>query len=296
MKRQAMRVLVCAAVVCATAGCGSDPDGEKRVTKSGARYVDVVEGTGPEANHGDFRILAYKAYLSDGKLFQEKDREHPATLRAGFKEPILGLDEAMDGMKVGGKRKIWVPAKAAYGTHGSPPLVPPNADLYFEVELIGRTTGKDLAASKEKADKAEEAARKKASSERMSELTKPESGKDVPEAERKEVTTPEGLKYVDERIGEGREAIAGNKIVVHYTGKLTNGQTFDSSRTRNQPFSVELGRGQVIRGWDVGIVGMRAGGKRKLIIPPELGYGSKGTRGIPPNSTLVFDVELLKVF
>ena len=103
------------------------------------------------------------------------------------------------------------------------------------------------------------------------------------------------LEIVDLVVGQGAEAKAGQKVSVHYTGTLTNGQKFDSSIGRG-PFQFKLGAGMVIQGWDQGVAGMKIGGKRKLTIPPELGYGSRGFPGaIPPNSTLIFEVELLAV-
>lgn len=108
------------------------------------------------------------------------------------------------------------------------------------------------------------------------------------------VTTVSGLQYVDVVVGSGREAHAGETAIVHYTGKLTNGTQFDSSKGRNEPFPFRLGAGQVIRGWDEGVEGMKIGGIRKLVIPPQLGYGSRGAGSvIPPNATLIFEVELL---
>ena len=100
----------------------------------------------------------------------------------------------------------------------------------------------------------------------------------------------------DITIGDGAEAVSGKTIVVHYTGWLTDGSKFDSSKDRNDPFSFKLGAGQVIRGWDEGFSGMKIGGKRKLTIPAEMGYGARGAGGvIPPNATLVFEVELLAI-
>ena len=111
------------------------------------------------------------------------------------------------------------------------------------------------------------------------------------------------LQIIDQQEGEGKEAAAGNPVVVHYTGWLydesavdNKGEKFDSSRDRNDPFMFNLGAGQVIKGWDQGVAGMKVGGQRTLIIPAELGYGARGAGGvIPPNATLVFDVELLDV-
>jgi FKBP-type peptidyl-prolyl cis-trans isomerase FkpA len=110
------------------------------------------------------------------------------------------------------------------------------------------------------------------------------------------VTTDSGLKYEDIKEGAGAEAKAGQTVSVHYTGWLTDGQKFDSSKDRNDPFAFVLGGGMVIKGWDEGVQGMKVGGVRKLTIPPQLGYGVRGAGGvIPPNATLVFEVELLDV-
>jgi len=104
------------------------------------------------------------------------------------------------------------------------------------------------------------------------------------------------LKIEDSKIGTGAEAVTGKSVMVHYTGWLTDGTKFDSSKDRNEPFSFQLGAGQVIKGWDQGVAGMKVGGVRKLTIPPNLGYGASGAGGvIPPNATLVFEVELLGV-
>jgi len=110
------------------------------------------------------------------------------------------------------------------------------------------------------------------------------------------VTTASGLKYIDLVEGSGASPEPNQTVVVHYTGTLEDGTKFDSSRDRNRPFSFRIGIGQVIRGWDEGVMSMKVGGRRKLIIPPELGYGERGAGGvIPPNATLIFDVELLRI-
>lgn len=110
-----------------------------------------------------------------------------------------------------------------------------------------------------------------------------------------QVQTPSGLQYEDIQVGSGASPRKGNQVVVHYTGTLTDGQKFDSSRDRGKPFSFTIGVGQVIPGWDEGVMSMKEGGRRKLTIPASLGYGSRGVPGvIPPNATLVFDVELIE--
>ena len=122
------------------------------------------------------------------------------------------------------------------------------------------------------------------------------AAKEVKKGVEKVVTTASGLKYVDVLVGKGASPTAGKQVKVHYTGTLENGKKFDSSVDRNEPFSFVIGVGQVIKGWDEGVMTMKVGGKRKLIIPAKLGYGSRGAGGvIPPDATLLFDVELLDV-
>lgn len=110
-----------------------------------------------------------------------------------------------------------------------------------------------------------------------------------------EITTDTGLKYVDEVVGTGESPSPGKIVSVHYTGRLENGMKFDSSADRGKPLEFPIGVGRVIKGWDEGVMTMKVGGKRKLIIPPDLGYGAYGAGPIPPNSTLIFEVELLGV-
>ena len=114
------------------------------------------------------------------------------------------------------------------------------------------------------------------------------------------ITTPSGLQYEDTQLGTGAEAKSGQHVHVHYTGWLfnngTQGAKFDSSKDRGDPFEFDLGAGMVIRGWDEGVQGMKVGGTRRLVIPPQLGYGARGAGGvIPPNATLLFEVDLLGV-
>lgn len=112
----------------------------------------------------------------------------------------------------------------------------------------------------------------------------------------REIVTPSGLKYVDLRIGQGEAATTGKIIEVHYVGWLENGAKFDSSRDRDRPFTFRLGAGDAPKGWDEGLAGMKVGGKRKLVIPPELGFGRQGVGSVvPPNAVLLYEFELLEV-
>jgi peptidylprolyl isomerase len=130
----------------------------------------------------------------------------------------------------------------------------------------------------------------------MTQLPTSEFTSSATEASSNVITTNSGLQYVDSVEGTGETPQPGQKVTVHYTGTLEDGTKFDSSRDRGQPFSFKIGVGQVIRGWDEGVGSMKVGGRRQLIIPPDLGYGSRGAGGvIPPNATLIFDVELLQI-
>ena len=128
------------------------------------------------------------------------------------------------------------------------------------------------------------------------EATTEETTEDTTDMADNMTTTESGLMYEDLEVGTGASPTTGQSVTVHYTGTLENGEKFDSSRDRNRPFSFRIGVGQVIKGWDEGVASMRVGGRRKLVIPPELGYGARGAGGvIPPNATLIFDVELIRV-
>ncbi len=231
--------------------------------KSGLKYADRVIGTGPEAGPGDVVEVHYSGKL-DGLFGSEFDnsRKRGRSFRftLGKRQVIPGWELGVTGMKKGGKRLLVIPPQLAYGKRGAGKVIPPNATLRFEVELIS--------------------------------FQKPP--KPWPMEGKRIRRTSSGLKYIVYESGSGPTPKIGTRVTVHYSGYLTDGKMFDSSRTRGQPFSFPLGQGRVIKGWDEGIALMKPGAKYKFIIPAKLGYGSRPAGRIPPNSVLHFDVEFVK--
>lgn len=237
----------------------------EQTTASGLKIKLLQQGNGLQAVAGSTVSVHYVGTLLDGKKFDSsRDRGQPLSFKLGVGQVIKGWDEGIALLKVGDKAMLTIPPAIAYGDRdmGS---IPPNSTLQFEVELMGVT-----------------------------EPFKPfdVKGKDT-------LTTVSGLKYiiVTKAPATAAKAEKGKTVSVHYTGFLLDGKTFDSSRDRGTPYQFQLGIGQVIRGWDEGIELMQVGDQMRLIIPSELAYGVNGAGGgiIPPNATLVFDVELMGI-
>ncbi|MBR7800599.1 FKBP-type peptidyl-prolyl cis-trans isomerase [Undibacterium fentianense] len=224
--------------------------------------IDTVVGTGNEAVIGKTVVVHYTGWLRDpqaenqrGKSFDSSVGRAPFSFNLGEGRVIRGWEQGVPGMKVGGKRTLMIPSTLAYGSRGAGKgVIPPDADLIFDIELL-----------------------------------------DV-------IKMPE-VEKIDSKLGKGDEAKSGNTVTVHYTGWLRDpkakgqkGKEFDSS-VKREPFSFTINGGEVIRGWDLGVQGMKVGGKRTLIIPAALAYGARdvGNGLIPANSDLIFDVQLLKV-
>jgi peptidylprolyl isomerase len=237
-------------------------------TASGLQYADVAVGSGQAAKAGDTVSMLYTGYLTDGTVFDSNVASgQPLVFTLGQGQVIPGWDEGIVGLKEGGKRRLIIPAALGYGSQGAGGVIPPDAELIFDVELV--STGAAAPA-------------------------KPAAGP-VPAlpADIQVTTTASGLQYADVEAGTGQAAKAGDTVSMLYTGYLTDGTIFDSNVASGQPFDFTIGQGQVIQGWDEGIVGMKQGGKRRLILPSALGYGSQGAGGvIPPDAELIFDVEL----
>ncbi|MBX0330621.1 FKBP-type peptidyl-prolyl cis-trans isomerase [Oscillochloris sp. ZM17-4] len=234
-------------------------------TASGLTYIEIAPGAGDAPKTGDVVSVHYRGTLADGKVFDSSyERGQPIQFALGRGMVIPGWDEGIGLMRKGGKAKLIIPPNLGYGAQGAGGVIPPNATLTFEVELVDIQAGP------------------------------PEAPAQVDDSQY--TTTPSGLKYYDFEVGSGAEATAGKTAVVHYTGWLTDGTMFDSSLNRGDTFPFQVGAGRVIKGWDEGVAGMRVGGRRQLVVPSSLGYGANGAGGvIPPNATLIFEVELVDV-
>lgn len=231
-------------------------------TESGLKYVELEEGSGEQPEPGQVVEVHYRGLLSsDSTVFDDSyERGVPMHFPVGSGRIIPGWDEGIQMMRVGGKARLIMPPDIAFGAQGYAGVIPPNETLIFEVELLGVREGA------------------------------PETPTDVPESELEDLG--DGLAYADLVSGEGEPLSPGDRATVHYTGWLQEGGKFDSSLDNGQPFTFVVGS-NVIEGWSQGVAGMKVGGKRYLVIPPELGYGEQGAGPIPPNSTLIFEVELL---
>lgn len=260
--------------------CSKQHSGEVIKKPSGLEYMDDSLGTGKEAKAGNLVQVHFSAWIikdttnlfSDWSQDSTRIASNIGSTRANSKPVkfmlrknsfINGLDEGIEGMKEGGYRTIIIPSKLAYGEKGLAPVIPPNASLKFQVQLV--------------------------------------EVKVVVNAKRWEVDTTkfqtldDGLKYAVVKSGKEPGIDSGDVVTLHYSGFLLNGKKFDSSVERGDPLVVPYKMQSFIKGFTEGIGLMKQGEKAEFIIPPDLAYGSKGNSVIPPNSTLVFDIEILYV-
>ena len=234
-------------------------------TDSGLQYVIETEGSGATPQAGDVVQVHYEGKLADGAIFDSSyERDEPIAFPLGQGLVIPGWDEGISLLSVGSKAKLIVPPELAYGEFGAVGVIPPNATLYFEVELVDILPGS------------------------------PEAP--VAVADNDFITTASGLKYYELAAGDGPTPEPGQLVAVHYTGWLEDGTKFDSSLDWGQPFIFPLGEQVVIPGWDEAVSTMKVGAQRQLVVPPELAFGEAGIDGlIPPNSILIFEVELVDI-
>lgn len=263
--------------------------------ESGLLYHISTEGSGAQAQAGDYVRVHYTGSFLDGKVFDtSRERGEPIVFRLGQGQVIPGWDKGIALLKAGGTGNLYIAPELAYGEQGAGDAIPPNSSLQFEVELV-----EIMDEEAYKTWEAEEnERRRKMIEEYVEQQMKKELGgiADYAQANNLQLQmTDSGLFYQLEDAGEGEKAETGKQVTVHYTGMLLNGEVFDSSHQRNEPITFELGAGRVIQGWDEGITLFRVGGKGKLVIPSPLGYGPREMGPIPAESTLVFDIELVSV-
>ena len=218
---------------------------------------ELVPGSGQTVAAGDTVAVHYTGSLTDGTVFDSSyERGEPIEVKVGAGMVIEGWDKGLLGLVEGGKYRLSIPSAMGYGPYGAGGVIPPNADLVFDVEIV--------------------------------KVTKPETRATTPAFT--------GLGVEELIPGTGRTVAAGDTVAVHYTGSLTDGTIFDSSYTRGEPIEVKVGAGMVIEGWDKGLLGLVEGGKYRLSIPSAMGYGPYGAGGvIPPNADLVFEVEIVGI-
>ncbi len=234
-------------------------------TASGLKYIVAKHiKNSSKVKKGDLVTVHYTGYLSNGSIFDSSvKRGQPIKFTAGVGQVIKGWDEALILMHSGDKYRLLIPSELAYGSRnvGS---IPANSDLTFDVELIHSQTPVKIEPYNTE-------------------------GKDT-------ITTASGLKMIPIKTTSERQPEVGDMLEVHYSGYLPNDQMFDSSVKRGQPFNFQVGLGKVIKGWEEAFLNMHEGEKYRIIVPPHLAYGERGAgKVIPPNATLIFDVNLFRI-
>jgi FKBP-type peptidyl-prolyl cis-trans isomerase FkpA len=275
-------------------------------TASGLYYVIHTEGDGPNIKPGDKASVNYTGKFMDGRKFDSNvdsafHHVMPFELEVGRGKVIKGWDEGLQLLKKGSKATLYIPSPLAYGAQDQRGI-PANSILVFDVEITNIVDA-------ETARKQDEEHQKQAMESQKEASQHAEKQKGVDDQVLQDYfaknnihpeKTPSGLYYTISQKGLGNQAKPGNKVTMNYTGKLLDGKVFDSNTDPKfghvQPFSFNLGMGQVIRGWDEGVQLLKLGSKATFYIPSTLAYGAQGAGGaIPPNANLIFDVEVLGI-
>jgi len=251
------------ALIAVSLGCSNQ---DKWTTESGLQVTEVVEGEGELPGKGDILKLRYTGWYLDGEMFDSTDKlDGPAAVRFGRGDLLPGLEEGVATMRKGGKRILVFPPELAFGKEGRPGVVPPDKWVKFEVELVDIEPGPPPIAPWN------------------------DAGMEI-------ITTNTGLQIIEFAIGEGDFPKVGDTVVVSYSGFLDDGTLFDTTYHNNAPVEFVLEADHLIPGWVEALLTMRVGGQRKIIVPPFLGYGAKGYgKSVPPNATLVYDIELQEI-
>lgn len=238
-----------------------EAQGEALTTASGLQYIEHIKGEGLAPQAGDVVAVHYRGTLEDGTEFDNSyDRGQPFQFTLGQGGVIAGWDEGIALMNEGGTTTLIIPPALGYGEQGSG-SIPPGATLIFDVELIS--------------------------------VIQPPKPAEVDEADF--VTTDSGLKYYDLVVGDSAEPETGEALTMHFSAWLEDGTIIGDSYSQGQPMNFVLGNDEVLPGWDEGASTMQVGGKRQLLIPPELAFGDQSSGPIPANATLILELELLSV-
>ncbi|MBN2236861.1 MAG: FKBP-type peptidyl-prolyl cis-trans isomerase [Bacteroidales bacterium] len=260
--------------------------------ESGLYINKIKDGTGRKVKEGYFLTFDFEIRNLDGSLiYSSIESNYPGKYEYGKRFDTQGLMEAMQTMRQGDEVELLVPSALAYGEGGRPGMIEPHTPLHYFVRLTAVKTPAENEAEKEAMRKAEEAQKEALRLQEASTIAKY-----IAENEITVEPTASGLYFISTQEGEGEQAVAGNKVKVHYSGTLLDGTKFDSSYDRDQPFEFTLGQGQVIKGWDEGIAMLKVGGKATLILPSSIAYGDRQAGNvIKPYSPLKFEVELVEI-
>jgi peptidylprolyl isomerase len=237
---------------------------EREAMSGGLEYAILKNGDGLSLSRDMHLSIHYTAYLEDDmSVFDSSyDREEPISFILGRNMVIEGWEQILPELQVGDRARLWIPYEYAYGEEGRGPI-PPRANLVFDIDILD-----------------------------AHDVIIPERY-DV--AYKDTVETESGLQVFIVEKGTGPEPARGDLLTVHYSGYLEDGSLFDSSVQRDIPLRFVLGTGQVLRGWDEGFLLLNKGARARMVVPPHLGYGDRGSGPIPPGSTLIFDVELIDI-
>ena len=260
----------------------------------GLQCIDLKVGSGPAAQIGSIVSFEYTGWLADSnrKFDSSYDRHaEPFKVLLGGKAVIVGMEEGLTGIKAGSIRRLIIPPALGYGTQGQPPNIPANATLIFDiiVQSVNNcpvATGTNIYNSTSVA-----------TSTSVIGPVLPSGPSAPPPVTTTAGTMLNGLQCIDLKVGSGAPVVTGKTVSVQYTGWFVNGKKFGSSYDNGDtPFSLPVGRGKAIKGFDEGLIGMKVGGTRRLIIPAALAYGAQGSPPtIPPNATLIFDITLVSI-
>lgn len=260
--------------------------------ESGLYFNKIKSGNGPKVKDGMFLTFDFEIRNLDGSLiYSSIEANYPGSFEYGKRFDTEGLMQALSMMRQGDEVELINPSSLAFGEAGRPGMIEPYTPLHYFVRLTSVQTKAEHEKELEAKRKQEEAQKEALKMQEPSIIAKYIADNEITVK-----PTESGLYFISTQEGTGEQPVAGDKVKVHYTGTLLDGTKFDSSLDRDQPFEFVLGQGQVIKGWDEGIMMMKVGGKATLILPSSIAYGDRQAGAvIKPYSPLKFDVELLEI-